>query len=226
MSMPAMADPSSTVSPAAVKACLATLYAGAPLKQRLMAAGRPYIAPLELVLSEIPKNARHLDMGCGAGFLLGLSASLRETTSLVGVDVDPRALSVAAAVTSGLAGKADVRLLTYDAWTGDAERDFDVVTLVDVLHHVPMAMRPAFLENLLGRVRPGGLFVYKDMARTPRISAFANYMHDLVLTGERVTLTPVAEVEAVAAANGFELLRSDKMFRLWYAHELRVFRRS
>ncbi len=54
----------------------------------------------------------------------------------------------------------------------------------------------------------------------------ANFLHDLILTGERVRLSPVADIEAVAADSGMRLTKSRKMFRLWYCHELRVFERT
>src|SRR5690348_11564585 len=84
-------SPPSRLTRSDVSRFLSRIYADAPLKQRLMAAGRCWISPLEMILDEIPVGARHLDMGCGVGFMLALSAGFREPAALTGVDVDERA---------------------------------------------------------------------------------------------------------------------------------------
>ncbi len=224
------ADPGLSVdlSASSLSKLLSRAYAKAPLKQRLMAWGRPWIAPMDAVLAEIPPNGRHLDMGCGVGFLLLLSTSLRRSGPVTGVDVDRAGLEVARQVLAAHAPDGDEapHLCTLDQWAAAPQSGFDVVTLVDVMHHVPWSERRGLLKDLFGRVRPGGVFVYKDIAQKPRWAAMANFLHDLILTGERVRLSPVADIEAVAADSGMRLTKSRKMFRLWYCHELRVFERT
>jgi 2-polyprenyl-3-methyl-5-hydroxy-6-metoxy-1,4-benzoquinol methylase len=205
---------------------LRRVYANAPFKQRMMAAGRPWIAPLELIVREIPVGSHHLDIGCGSGFLLTLSMTLRQTQAVVGVDVDERALALARQAALTTATHCSVRLLSAEAWPAIEVAAFDVVTMIDVLHHVRWEDRAAFLRQAVANVRSGGLFIYKDIAMVPRWAAAANYLHDLVLTGERVRLTPIAEVEAIAASGGGVLRKSLKVWRLWYAHEMRVFRKT
>jgi 2-polyprenyl-3-methyl-5-hydroxy-6-metoxy-1,4-benzoquinol methylase len=222
----AVALPTVHYSASRISSTLNHAYAGVSPVRWLMAIGRAWIAPIERVVEEIPNNARHLDMGCGGGFLLSLSIALRGAGPVVGVDVDDRSLAVARKVIRRAAAWANVRLATMDDWRKTAESGFDVATLVDVLHHVPWAERKGFLEDLMARVRPGGRFIYKDIAQTPRWMATANFLHDLILSGDRVRLTPIAEVEALAAAQGFILTKSEKLFRLWYAHDLRVFEKA
>ena len=218
---------SADLSAAGLSKLLSRAYAKAPFKQRLMAWGRPWIAPVEAVLAEIPPNSRQLDMGCGVGFLLLLSSNLRGAGPVTGVDVDKAGLELARGVLREHApGRRKPHLCTLQEWNAAPQSGFDVVTMVDVMHHVPWTQRQGFLKDLFGRVRPGGLFIYKDIAQKPRWAAIANFLHDLILTGERVRLSPVADIEAVAAQCGMRLTKSSKMFRLWYCHELRVFERA
>ena len=200
---------------------LSRAYAHAPMKQRLMAAGRSWISPLEVILDEIPAGATHLDMGCGVGFMLALSTSFRRAGPVVGVDINERALDLARTV---IPEGADARLMTLDHWQAAPDGEFDVVTLVDVLHHVPWDQRETFLTDVFSRVRAGGLLIFKDIGQKPWWGAAANFLHDLLLSGERVRLSPIREVEALAARSGLSLIKSVNTYRV-YPHELRVFTR-
>ena len=148
-------------------------------------------------------------------------------SEVVGYDVDRTALGVAREALSEFprTGSARVTLLDADEFLSSSVTGFDVVTIVDVMHHVPLGSRAEFLRNAFSRVSPGGCLVYKDMADTPRIFALTNYLHDLLLTGTSVTLSPIESVEELAASMGFLCEVSESHRRLWYAHEWRVFRR-
>jgi 2-polyprenyl-3-methyl-5-hydroxy-6-metoxy-1,4-benzoquinol methylase len=176
---------------------------------------------MELIVDEIPRGSRHLDMGCGVGFLLALSTAFRDTGPTVGVDIDEAALDLARTV---LPDEESVRLIPLDRWNAAPEGDFDAVTLIDVLHHVPWGLRERFLTDLFSRIREGGRMIFKDIGLKPWWGAAANFMHDLVLSGERVRLTPIAQVEALAARSGLRLEKSLDLYRM-YPHQLRVFTR-
>jgi SAM-dependent methyltransferase len=90
-----------------------------------------------------------LDVGCGDGYLLNrLADSLPNHADLLGVDLDNRAIAFARAF--GCERRFDV----IDA--RDIDEQFDVVTSIEVLEHVPDDETEEFCETLLRRVRPGG----------------------------------------------------------------------
>ena len=103
-----------------------------------------------------------LDLGCGGGFMAEALAA--RDAAVVGID--PAAPAIAAA--RAHAAEAGL-VIDYRVGTGEAvpveSRSMDVVICVDVLEHV------ADLETVLaevGRVlRPGGLFVFDTINRTP-----------------------------------------------------------
>lgn len=70
----------------------------------------------------------------------------------------------------------------------------DVVTMIDVMHHLPQEIRQAFVEAAAARLAPGGRFVYKDMDKRPVWRALWNNLHDLLLAREWVRLEPSANV--------------------------------
>jgi 2-polyprenyl-3-methyl-5-hydroxy-6-metoxy-1,4-benzoquinol methylase len=105
------------------------------------------------------------------------------------------------------------------------QSEFDVVALVDVLHHIPVKERESAFLSAAARVKPGGLLLYKDMAQRPWLPALMNRLHDLIVARQWITYIPVSHVEKWAARNELTLLHAEEISRLWYRHQLRVFKR-
>lgn len=180
----------------------------------------PWVRPDQVVL----------DVGCGCGLWLGLLADLGRLTKLEGgagsVGFDSSAGAIAAAESMRRAGgfegavsfiHLDVRL-DWPALAGG----FDVVSIIDVMHHVPMDARREVLRLCAARARIGGTIVYKDMMdRSWR--AWMNRLHDLVLARQWIRYTPAAEIERWAAELGLKLVHASHHRRWWYGHDLRVF---
>ena len=200
-------------------------YRDAPPVLRSLQALRPSICPIERLLREIPPGSRVLDVGCGAGLLLLAGASSGRVASGYGVDISERALQAARCALAQI-GKATA-ITFQSAAVGELPAGpFDVVTLVDVMHHVPPAEQRALFEAAAARLRPGGVLLYKDMCARPWWKAWANRLHDLVLARQWIHYVPLAEVAGWAAALGFWAARKEQYSRFWYGHELLVLRRS
>jgi SAM-dependent methyltransferase len=96
---------------------------------------------------------------------------------------------------------------------------FDGVLVIDVIHHVPPAQRAAVIASLASHLRPGGFILVKDIASTPRWKASVNFLHDLVMAGEKVAAVDVPCLESALAAAGFSDPQSARCDR-WspYSH--------
>ena len=204
------------------------MRSGPPVAIRLQHL-RPYICPFEKLLVHVDRGSRVLDVGCGRGLLLGLldrAGLLDRRAGRESVGFDLARSSVATARMMSRRGRANgpIRFETRDAghtWPGD-DGAFDVVTIVDVMHHMPAGVRRGMIRHAAARLRAGGRLVYKDMsARSWR--SVCNTMHDLAVAGELVKYTPVGIVEAWAAESGLGRVHAEDFEVLWYGHELRVF---
>jgi 2-polyprenyl-3-methyl-5-hydroxy-6-metoxy-1,4-benzoquinol methylase len=188
---------------------------------------RPYICPFEEVLRFVPERAEVLDVGCGDGLLLGLLAQLGYGVCGIGFDSSEPAIACARSMAERLHLAGTGSTLDYrriDATAPWPEGQFDVVSLIDVLHHVhPSAQRNVIL-TAASKVRPGGRLVYKDIAGTPVWRGLPNTVHDLVIARQIARYVPVSRVEAWAVEAGLTLEAALDTRRLWYPHELRVFR--
>lgn len=190
---------------------------------RLLHIYRPYICPFEDLLEQVPAGARLLDVGCGGGLFPGLAAETGRLSAAIGFDSNPAAIAMAQKlrVTSA---RLEFRHLDVEApWP---EGPFDVVSMIDVMHHIPPAAQPGIFDLVVSRLTPGGIFLYKDINAQDMPRATANRLHDLVLAQDWVHYLPTERARALAAGAGLteELYR--KINRFWYGHDLHVFRRT
>lgn len=200
------------------------VYASSGLANRVLAALRPLIARFDRLVACLPDDGRVLEIGCGNGVLLVLLHRLGLLGEGVGIDINADAITAArrAARASDLPIEFH-RGATLLDWTVE---QFDIVMMVDVLHHVSRPLRRPMIEAALARVATGGLFIYKDMCCRPVLRRLWNQMHDLTLTRQFVSVEPVEHVLSWAAAAGFISVASERYVgAALYGHELEVFRR-
>lgn len=201
------------------------LYRSAPTRARTLQGLRPYICPFEDLIRWIPESGRLLDVGCGAGLFLGLSGRARPQVSGLGFDADAGAVEAAQGMAR--AHFPDGRIAFRHSAVGDAwpAGPFDLVSMIDVLHHIPPPAQQGAILQAYDHVAPGGLFLYKDMAERPFFRAWWNRLHDVVIARQWIHYRPIADVEAWLRAEGAEIVdRSARALGL-YGHEWVVAKR-
>lgn len=212
------------ITPREISRLAAQLFARAPKRYAVMQKYRPYICPFGQLCSYVPNDATVLDIGCGCGLFLGLLAHWNRIQSGVGLDASPEAVAVARQISSdarpgSLRFEVGAKIADWPAGR------FSVVSLIDVLHHIPPPGQKPFFQDAAERVEPGGILLFKDMVSRPFWLAWANRLHDLVLARQWIHYVPVDTVEGWAAEKGLKLQARSRMVMLWYGHELRVFER-
>lgn len=114
-------------------------------------------------------ESRLLDVGCGGGILT--EAMARRGANATGIDMGEAPLTVARlhALESQL--EVDYRQTTAEDMAAEAPGQFDIVTCLEMLEHVP---DPASVIEACGRlVRPGGDVYFSTINRNPKSYAFA-----------------------------------------------------
>lgn len=148
----------------------------------------------ETVRHHAPKGGRLLDVGCAYGFLLRRFEDDFET---VGFDVSTHAIAEARHVTpaSDLRVHNILERFPYD------DRSFDVVTLTDILEHVPDT--PKVLAEVARVVSPGGI-VY---VATPNRNLIRRTLYRLADHMEHhINLLSYAELGRLLDEAGFDVL--------------------
>ncbi|HTX80390.1 MAG TPA: class I SAM-dependent methyltransferase [Longilinea sp.] len=132
-----------------------------------------------LILDEIPKQGRWLDLGCGNGELAAEWMRQRRQGSYTGLDFSPTLLEEATRTMSLEPARADleVRFLSGDLcdpnWSQPlAGRTFDGVLAFAVLHHLPGAnVRQRVVQEVSNLLLPGGMFIHStwQFQNSPRM---------------------------------------------------------
>jgi len=108
---------------------------------------------------------------------------------------------------------------------GLPEGRFPVVSMIDVMHHIPPAFQRQAFDDALSRVAPGGVFLYKDMCDAPVWRAGMNRLHDLVMARQWIHYLPIERADEWAGDAGFATEVAEERAMFWYGHEIRLYRR-
>ncbi len=210
-------------SPSQLSTMASEIYATEPsLKFRLMQRYRPYICPFDQLFSQVPVASRVLDVGCGAGIFLLLLAKSGRIASGHGFDVSTAAI---AAATNACREQNLTNMLSFtqrDVQEGLPAGDWNLISSLDVLHHVPAASQQAYFHSLCRATPTGGRLLIKDMVSRPKWRALANHTHDLLLAKQWVRHRSPEEAKQWAREAGMRVVHEAQANTLWYGHWLLV----
>jgi SAM-dependent methyltransferase len=140
--------------------------------------------------AQLPPNARVLDIGGGDGYVVNLLLERRRDVVVTMTDIAPQ-------IGTFIAERNRSRVRLFPGAEATAiDGQFDVITLADVVHHVPASQRGAFF-SMLGAVanRTGAnSFLIKDI-RPGNLRAKLALWGDIYITGDRHVLqVPEGEI--------------------------------
>ena len=115
------------------------------------------------------QGARVLDVGCGAGLLS--EALAREGAQVTALDLAPELVKVARlhGLESGV--KVDYRLQSVESLAEEMPGQFDAITCMEMLEHVPDP--GSIIRACATLLRPGGRLFLSTLNRTPAAFALA-----------------------------------------------------
>ena len=155
-----------------------------------------------------------LDVGCGGGILSDSMA--RKGAQVTGIDLSTKALKVAQ-LHALEAGTANVRYreVSAEAMAAEMPGQFDVVTCMEMLEHVP---DPSSVVRACSQlVKPGGWVFFSTLNRNPKSFLFAIIGAEYVLqllpkgTHEYAKMIRPSELAAFCREAGLELVQTRGM---------------
>ncbi|MEE8538956.1 MAG: bifunctional 2-polyprenyl-6-hydroxyphenol methylase/3-demethylubiquinol 3-O-methyltransferase UbiG [Woeseiaceae bacterium] len=153
------------------------------------------------------QDSRVLDIGCGGGILAESMAV--NGARVTGIDMAERTLAVARLHQAESGTNVDYQKSTAESFASEHANDFDVVTCLEMLEHVPEPMK--VVASCAELVRPGGDVFFSTINRNPKAFLFAivgaEYLLRLLPAGthEYEKFIRPSELEAWARHAGLEL---------------------
>ena len=116
------------------------------------------------------QGKRVVDVGCGGGILAESMA--RKGANVLGVDLAERSLKVAQlhAMEAGVAN-LDYRNIAVEALAAEQAGQFDTVTCMEMLEHVPSP--ESVVQSCFALAKPGGWVFFSTINRNPKAYLFA-----------------------------------------------------
>jgi 2-polyprenyl-3-methyl-5-hydroxy-6-metoxy-1,4-benzoquinol methylase len=203
---------------------LKDVFCHASVVQKFLVDARPLIHPSAPIIDCVPDGVNALDVGCGAGALLATLALNNKISSGRGVDANAAIVDVA----KKAAEKITNIKLEFSVSRSISEippGPYDLVTLIDVMHHVSQGEQQDFFLACVDRVVPGGKLIYKDMAEKPLWKNLFNRLHDLIMARQIIHYVPIGKIKKWAESCGLEMVHESYYSRFAYGHELLAFRK-
>ena len=125
---------------------------------------------LEWINAKVPlAGKRVIDIGCGGGILAESMA--RKGADVTGIDLSDKALKVADLHSLESGVNVRYKLIAAEAMAAEEAGQYDVVTCMEMLEHVPDPA--AIVQACAALVKPGGHVFMSTLNRNPKAYLFA-----------------------------------------------------
>ena len=195
--------------------------------KKVMIKHRPKICPFEDLLVHVKENDTVFDIGSGSGYFLLAAKNIHKARQCLGVEVNEGVVNTSNKVFREMdLHENEIKLIPARTPNDWPKQEFDVTSMIDVIHHIPPYHQESFLKVAMSRVKKGGIFIFKDMSNASFFYAVANRMHDLVLARQWIHYFPITKVQTLFEMNGFSLREKMQTKSLWYLHDSLIFQKN
>lgn len=182
-------------------------FAADPLPVRTHAIGRFLTCPFLRVLPHLPPGARVLDLGAGHGTFARLAVEAG-ASGVVALEPDLR---------KALPSFNHPQVRFVAGYADAVGGRFDAVTIFDVLCRVPMEIWDSILATAFERLRPGGVFLLKEIDPAHHLKGKWNRTQERIADllgmtlGDAFSYETREQIGARLARHGFERFEAVEM---------------
>lgn len=187
---------------------------------------RPFICPFDKLLTYAENKKSIFDIGCGSGQFLSLVGKfIPDVNRLEGIEIDERLVKNARVLTEEFRETKTFNFQKFDGKSiPDNIADFELIYLIDVIHHVPKESQIEFIKEIYKKMSIDSILIFKDIdASSPFV--FFNKVHDFVFSGEIGNELSFKKALKIAKETGFHIDESFKQRVFVYPHYFIVCRK-
>ena len=162
---------------------------------------RLMLAPMIQMIKYIPEKGDILDLGCGNGIIANILSIGTPERKVYGVDLSAGRIEAANRISKD---NPNLQFVAGDVNTVSFER-FEIVTLIDLLHHIPYREQDALLHKIYDKLDEGDVLIIKDLEKYPYWKYIFHYIQDSLSYRERLYFRSAGEMEEQLNKVGFEV---------------------
>lgn len=140
-------------------------------------------------LASLTGPKRILEIGCGDGSFAERLCAVFPDAEYLGIDISP----APGRLFRGDRSRATFRGVLSADLIAEGPAPFDLVAIVDVVHHVPERMRVPILRDAATLTAPDGMVAVKDWERGRGLAHVMAYTADRYVSGDKTVRFPSRE---------------------------------
>jgi 2-polyprenyl-3-methyl-5-hydroxy-6-metoxy-1,4-benzoquinol methylase len=176
---------------------------------------RKLICPFDKVILNVPKRGCLLDVGSGYGIFCSILTEERPNLIIEGVELDKERVEIA----YNKFKSSKLCFIQGDVTTINFGKKYDIVTCIDIFHHIPSEHHDPILKNIYKCLKSDGILIIKDMDNRPVYKYLWNYLHDCLMT-KSLCMYYVPKIKMINMIEkiGFSIERNEDIGNILYAH--------
>lgn len=178
---------------------------------------RPLISPFDSLVNDLQNVNSIFDIGCGSGQFALLLAEFTNVKKIGGIEIAEKLVINATELLKPYENKLDYKFNTFDGKNLPSLSGYEVILLIDVLHHVPAKKQLDFLQSIFDEMDTGSELIVKDIdASSPFV--YFNKIHDLIFAQEFGNEWKLQKLIDIVLKIGFKVKKVEKKQIYVYPH--------
>jgi 2-polyprenyl-3-methyl-5-hydroxy-6-metoxy-1,4-benzoquinol methylase len=170
----------------------------------------------------LPTKGRILDVGCGFGLFSLYYALTIPGVELYGIDLNAKRIDQARAAAKRL-GLTNVHYEVADLTHYADSHSFDMIYMLDIIHHIPRSAVQPVIHRLASALRAGQHLLIKDLDRRPAYKRWFAHALDKVMDPKSpVSYWHAEDLQGLLVSSGFRVYRHLMVDLLPYPHIIYV----
>jgi 2-polyprenyl-3-methyl-5-hydroxy-6-metoxy-1,4-benzoquinol methylase len=164
------------VTPTKLKNEIMMVYSRHDLQTKIYAFLRLKLCPIIKISEYVPAEGNILDLGTGVGLFANLLCLESPKRKVFGIDLSEKRIETAKKVSNK---NFQLKFAVGDVNDISIEH-YDIITLIDLLHHLPFSEQEELLRKIHERLNKRGMLIIKDLEKHPYWKYLFHYIQDSI----------------------------------------------